>query len=90
MIGKTSHLTSNLLVEGVLKRIVLQLTRMESSNVAGLPEFPVWALQPRTETGATQFVTKHPEYDGRGIIIAIFDSGTHKPFQYCFNTAILL
>jgi len=58
-----------------LKRIVLQLTRMESSNVAGLPEFPVWALQPRTETGATQFVTKHPEYDGRGIIIAIFDSG---------------
>lgn len=37
--------------------------------------FPSGALQPRTETGAKQFVTKHPEYDGRGTIIAILDSG---------------
>jgi len=38
-------------------------------------EFPSWALQPRKETGAAQFLAKNPEHDGRGIIIAVFDSG---------------
>ena len=38
-------------------------------------DFPSWVLQPRTETGARQFLTKYPEYDGRGTVIAILDSG---------------
>ena len=38
-------------------------------------EFPVWALQPRIETGATAFMNKFPTFDGRGTVIAIFDSG---------------
>merc|ERR1712001_64095 len=37
--------------------------------------FPAWVLQPRKETGASSFVSKNPEYDGRGTIIAILDSG---------------
>ena len=39
-------------------------------------EFPVWALQPRAETGATAFLSKYPTFDGRGTVIAILDSGT--------------
>lgn len=38
-------------------------------------QFPSWALQPRKETGAAAFIAKNPEYDGRGVVIAIFDSG---------------
>uniref|UniRef100_A0ABD2WWK7 Tripeptidyl-peptidase 2 n=1 Tax=Trichogramma kaykai TaxID=54128 RepID=A0ABD2WWK7_9HYME len=37
--------------------------------------FPVWGLLPKKETGVTQFINKYPQYDGRGTIIAIFDSG---------------
>jgi len=45
------------------------------SNNSPHDAFPCWALQPRKETGATSFLTKNPQYDGRGVIIAIFDSG---------------
>ena len=45
------------------------VTRMECD------QFPEWALQPRKETGAASFVAKNPNFDGRGVVIAIFDSG---------------
>ena len=32
-------------------------------------------LVPKTETGALQFVHDHSEYDGRGVIIGILDTG---------------
>ncbi|KAG8330130.1 tripeptidyl-peptidase II Tpp2 [Homalodisca vitripennis] len=38
-------------------------------------DFPTSSLLPKKETGAAAFVNKYPEYDGRGTVIAIFDSG---------------
>ena len=32
-------------------------------------------LLPRRSVGAEQFLVEHPEYDGRGVVIAILDSG---------------
>uniref|UniRef100_A0A336M1F3 Tripeptidyl-peptidase 2 n=1 Tax=Culicoides sonorensis TaxID=179676 RepID=A0A336M1F3_CULSO len=38
-------------------------------------KFPINALVPKNETGALNFIRKYPEYDGKGVTIAIFDSG---------------
>lgn len=38
-------------------------------------EFPIAGLLPKKETAVTSFLSKYPNYDGTGTVIAIFDSG---------------
>mmetsp|Transcript_33172 Transcript_33172/g.65106 ORF Transcript_33172/g.65106 Transcript_33172/m.65106 type:complete len:1415 (+) Transcript_33172:43-4287(+) len=49
---------------------------MSDNKAAGSgPVFPVEGIMPKREIGAAQFIEKHPNYDGRGVVVAIFDTG---------------
>jgi tripeptidyl-peptidase-2 len=37
--------------------------------------FPTKGILPKDEIEVTSFLKKYPEYDGRGIVVAIFDTG---------------
>ncbi|MBT6154691.1 MAG: S8 family serine peptidase [Planctomycetaceae bacterium] len=42
---------------------------------ADVAPFPQVGIMPKQEVGALRFLEKHPEFDGRGVVIAIFDTG---------------
>ncbi|NNE42765.1 MAG: S8 family serine peptidase, partial [Gemmatimonadetes bacterium] len=51
------------------------LLLMAAPQESDAPEFPADALMPKRETRADLFLQEYPEYDGRGVTVAIFDTG---------------
>lgn len=37
--------------------------------------YPIVGILPKDETQASEFVKANPQYDGRNVIVAIFDTG---------------
>ncbi len=55
--------------------LCLALSYFLPAQASAEPPLPGAWLLPKHETGASQFVKQNPAYDGRGVVVAIFDTG---------------
>ncbi len=74
--GRNDH-TLNYMKAQLLTLVAPAFVSLAASAAFG--ESPVKAEQetliPKRETGVLEFLKKHPEFDGRGTVIAVFDTG---------------
>lgn len=66
---------------------------MSCSSINIDTHFPVGGCLPKQPTGALQLLAKHPQYDGRQVIIAVLDTGIDplaNGLQVCRFSKIIL
>jgi len=55
--------------------LLLTATVVSLAMTADVAPFPHVGIMPKQEVGALRFLKQHPEFDGRGVVVAIFDTG---------------